>query len=207
MSGERLRQSFKALDPSEVAAGTCPPPEKIWDAQRGELPRADAELVVDHIAECPSCASDWRLAMSQETPQPVTTTPWRTVLALAATLILAAGLVLVHRSLDTAPEGPPVYRSGQETIRAMVEDGATLPRSEALLRWSPVGDDTLYSVEVGLPDLTHLVTVYDLRETSYTIPAEEIADLPPDQTIVWQVEAKLVDGRTVRSRAFTVKLE
>ena len=206
MNGENLIHAFGRLDPTEVASDQCPPPEKIWDAQHGSLPRTETEAIIDHLAECPSCASDWRLAMNQEIPQPSSATPWRTVLALAASLLLATGLVMVQRSPEVDPDGP-VYRSGDETIEAMVPDGATLPRSEALLRWSPVGMDTLYSVEVGLPDLTHLLTVYDIRETSYTIPAKEVANFPSGQVIIWQVEAKLVDGRTVRSKAFTAILE
>src|SRR4051794_18967508 len=58
----RLRAAFAPPDPA-ADTRSCPPPETIWSAVRGELePRALRELL-DHVAACPACAEDWRLAV------------------------------------------------------------------------------------------------------------------------------------------------
>jgi hypothetical protein len=44
----------------------CPLPERIWDAVHLQLSRDERLQVIDHLAECPTCAEAWRLAAGIE---------------------------------------------------------------------------------------------------------------------------------------------
>jgi hypothetical protein len=172
-----------------------------------------------HLAACPSCAADWRLAMRAEREEAAAPAPARpavsragraaqwTALAAAAVLLLAALVVTVSRVGDPATGGP-VYRDPDAiSIRALTPDQASVPRDEALLRWSPVGEDALYSVEVGTLDLVPLAAAQDLEVTEYLVPAAALEPVSDGESIVWQVEASLPDGRRVASEAFVVRIE
>jgi hypothetical protein len=212
-TGEKLRQAFAALDEHQHA-GECPGPETIWDAVHARLSAEEASGVVDHIAACPSCAADWRIAMrsdQREVPGSVvpmrprrTTLRW-TVFATAATVILAALLVTVFRDRDA---GVPVYRTGDEArIESLVPEDHVLSREAAALRWSPAGEDALYSVEVGTLELVPLASAHDLKATEFTVPSEALRSVAAGESIVWQVEASLPDGRHIASEAFISRIE
>jgi hypothetical protein len=212
-TGEKLRRSFAALDGHEHV-GECPTAETIWDAVHARLAVDEASGVVDHIAGCPSCAADWRIAMRSDqrvAPSAVaatsprhTTLRW-TALATAATVILAALLVTVIRYRDA---GTPVYRTGDETrIESLVPEDQVLSRDSAILRWSPVGEDALYSIEVGTLGLVPLASAHDLKETEFTVPREALLSVGAGESIVWQIEASLPDGRHVASEAFISRIE
>jgi hypothetical protein len=71
---ERLRAALLAEhpagDPAPASAPTCPEPDELWAASRGEsAPERVAELV-DHAAACPACARElWlALAVDEEVP-------------------------------------------------------------------------------------------------------------------------------------------
>jgi len=210
---DKLLRSFAALDEHE-RAGTCPRAETIWDAVHARLPGDRARRVVEHIASCPSCACDWRVAMRSDQPiaqdapaaAPRHSTRW-SVLATAATLVLAAALVTVLRNVDTGP-GDPVYRTGADsTIRCLVPEDEALPRARAVLRWSPVGEDALYSVEVGTLDLLPIASAHHLTEAEFAVPRQALESVGAGESIVWQVEASLPDGRHVASEAFLSRIE
>jgi hypothetical protein len=135
----RLRAAFAA--PAVAAPGpeSCPAPETIWEAVRGELPPAELRQVVEHTASCAACAEDWRLA-AELVRQPATaaeTAPgkvlqgrfgWRPLMAAAA---LAAGLLIVVGMYRTGIVGPgqPIYReAGSEAIRSLIPENQALPR-------------------------------------------------------------------------------
>jgi hypothetical protein len=58
----RLRAAFQAIPEGEAPSESCPAPEKIWAAVHMELPQAERRELVDHLASCPFCAEDWRIA-------------------------------------------------------------------------------------------------------------------------------------------------
>jgi hypothetical protein len=212
-TGERLRQAFAALDERQHV-GECPEAERIWDAVHARLSADEASGVVDHIAVCPSCAADWRIAMRSDqrdvagsvvAMRPRGATLRWTAVAAAATVIMAALLVTVFRDRDA---GIPGYRTGDEArIESLIPEDHVLPREAATLRWSRVGEDALYSVEVGTLELVPLASAHDLKVMEFTVPSEALRSLGAGESIVWQVEASLPDGRHVASEAFIARVE
>jgi hypothetical protein len=212
-TGEKLRQAFAALD-EHRHVGECPGAETIWDAVHSRLSADETSGVVDHIAVCPSCAADWRIAMRSDqrdvagsvvAMKPRRTTLRWTALAAAATVIMAALLVTVFRDRDP---GVPVYRTGDEArIESLIPEDHVLSREAATLRWSPAGKDALYSVEVGTLELVPLASAHDLKATEFTVPSEALRSVAAGESIVWQVEASLPDGRHVASEAFITRIE
>jgi hypothetical protein len=207
-----MRKAFASLDETERAEGTCPTPEAIWDAVHAAVPPENAHEIVHHLAICPSCAADWRTAMHTAERPAATTAPaparihW-TGFAAAAAVILAAALLVVFRP-GMLPGSSDVYRAPEgETILSLVPEDEVLPRDAAVLRWTSVGDDARYTVEVNTLDLTPVARARDLTATEYRVPSEAMTDLPSGETVVWTVEAGLVDGRRITSKAFHNRIE
>jgi hypothetical protein len=151
--------------------------------------------------------SDRELAGSGRAPGRAAKPARYALLAAAATILLAALLVTVSRVGDPT-RGLPVYRAGEEAaIESLLPADAALPRERALLRWTPLGEDALYSVEVGTLDLRSLAAGHDMEVPEFLIPAEVLETVGEGESIVWQVEAALPDGRHVSSEAFVTPVE
>jgi hypothetical protein len=179
--------------------------------------------VVEHLAVCPECAEAWRLAAALEEEaraageeaafRGVPRQPWYLQpLRVAATLALALVAVAVVWNVVQAPEEAPVWRGdGELEIRSLLPEGEALPREEAELRWTPVpaGDPegTTYDLLVSTADLVSVAEADGLEEARYTLPADALEGLPPGTKLLWRVEARLEDGRTVRSPTFTTPVE
>ena len=213
---EKLRRAFAARDETRRARGECPHPQRIWDAAHSQLTTAEVVGVVDHFIACPSCAADWRAAKDWEADVEIPAEPealtdarrpvarWAGLAAAAA--ILLVGVVAVYQFVAPVPSGP-VYRSAGETIRSLVPEDEVLSRDAAVLRWTPVAEDAVYSVEVGKIDLTTLVSARELGETEFTVPPRALESVEAGESIVWQVEAQMPDGRRIASEAFLNRIE
>jgi len=236
----RLREAF-AADCDEPAPGSvpssgeapCPAPERIWDALDGALGPEELREVVDHVAVCPACAEEWRLAaafrdeLSDEAAGAEESDPSepadlaaargrrlqvRSWLAAAAVAVLALGVGGVWWS-TSRPGAPgttkaPVYRQGTEqTIESLLQEDRPLPRDQAVLRWTPGPDGSTYDVLVSTEDLTAVADATGLTEARYRIPADALEDLPAGTELLWQVEAVTSDGRQLASPTFVARLE
>jgi hypothetical protein len=214
---ERLRAGFASLDENETAEGeSCPSAERIWDGAHGRLTPEEALAVGLHLAECPSCATDWRTAMrSTERVASTASTiaayrpaPRRAWIGVAAAAVVIVGLLAVFQATGVFRWTESPYRAPEgDGIRSLLPDEAVLPRDDAVLRWTDVGEGARYSVEIGLTDLTPLAAVHDLSETEYRIPPVALETVEAGGIVAWQVEAQLPDGSRVVSRAFLVKIE
>lgn len=207
----RMRRAFASLSQPAPAPEACPPPEKIWEAVRGELQPAQTREIVTHMAACPSCAEDWRLAVSLQRPETTAKVipaadrfsmgrrlrNWG--LAAAAVLALAVvGVQFVPKNTDA-----PAYRGDGATIQALVEEGRPLPREQFLLRWSALETPgTTYDVEVSTEDLRVIASGDDLREPQLQIPESALTGLPSGARLMWNVDAELPQGGHVRSNTF-----
>jgi putative zinc finger protein len=213
-----LRAAFTAPAAAAPDPESCPAPEKIWEAVRGELPPAELRQVVEHTASCAACAEDWRLAaeLGRQSAAATVTAPgkvlqgrfgrWRPLAAAAA---LAAGLLLVVGVYRTGILGPgqPTYReAGSEAIRSLVPEDQALPRQGAVLRWSPVPGAESYDVRISTEDLRLVLTAQSLKAASYPVPESALAGLPPGSKLLWQVDAVLPDGTRRTSETFTVEV-
>lgn len=203
---DRLRSSFAALDENLRTEG-CPDPATIWDAVHARLNPSRIRQVIEHTALCPSCASDWRVAMRSPTAEAAGSSRGWPRFAAVAAILLAAIVFGVSRFGDPAP-GIPVYRTSTDsTIRSLLPPDESISRGKALLRWNAIGEGALYDVEVGTLDLTPLATAREIEETEFLIPAPALDSLADGESIVWRIEATLPDGRHVSSEAFITRLE
>lgn len=220
-----LREAFVArTGPGPGGPGACPAPQRIYDAARGALPPGEVREVVEHLAACPECAEAWRLAVALEEEarvageeaafRPSPRRPWYLQpLRAAATVALALVAVAVVWTAVQQPEEAPVYRdAGRLEIRSLIPEGYVLPRDEAVLRWTPVPEDdpegTTYDLRVTTEDVfASVADAEGLEEARYSIPAEALEQLPPGTELLWRVEARLEDGRTVASPTFTTPVE
>jgi len=235
----RLREAF-AADCDEPAAqgqveAPCPAPERIWDALDGALDPEELRDVVDHVAVCPACAAEWRLAAAfqgelsdgatgaQESALPGSDdrvaargqrVQIRSWLATAAVAILALGVGGIwwssSRSGSAGNEGAPVYRQGTEQrIDSLLPEDRPLPRDQAILRWTPGPEGSTYDVLVSTSDVTAeaIAEAAGLTKPSYQISADALADLPAGAEILWQVEAITPTGKRIASPTFVARLE
>ncbi|HEV8582257.1 MAG TPA: zf-HC2 domain-containing protein [Thermoanaerobaculia bacterium] len=210
----KLRAAF-AAPAAAPNPESCPAPETIWAAVRGELPPRELREVVDHTAVCAACAEDWRLAaeLIRESSAAPAAVPgkvlqgrfgrWRPLTAAAA---LAAGLLIavgIYRLGDFGPK-QPTYREAESTaIRSLMPADQPLPRQGAVLRWSPVAGAESYDVRVSTEDLRLVLTAESRKEPSYAIPESALSSLAPGTKLLWQVDAVLPDGSRRSSPTFS----
>ncbi len=207
----RWRAAFAASDAAPDPA-SCPSPETLWSAVRGELTPEQMREVLDHVAACAACAEDWRLAAEINRQEeraaigPGKVIPgrfgqWRPLAAAAA---LAAGLLIavgVYRTHQPVPE--PTYREAQHAgIRSLLPEGEAIPREAAVLRWSPLAGAVSYDVQVSTEDLRAVATVKGQTATAYRIPQSALAGLPSGSRLLWQVDALRPDGTHETSPTF-----
>jgi hypothetical protein len=218
----RLRAAFAAPGPA-LETLSCPTPEELWSAVRGELAPQRMREVLDHVALCSACAEDWRLAaeLNRQQAGEIAAVPGRVLdrrfgrfsqqwRPLAAAAALAAGLLIavgVWRT-EVAPQTPIYREASHQTVRSLLPGGQALPRQEAVLRWSPVAGVASYDVRVSTEDVLQTVaTAKGTTATELRIPASALANLPPGTKLLWQVEAIRTDGTHETSPTFTTQLQ
>ncbi|HEX5042892.1 MAG TPA: hypothetical protein VFV75_08290 [Candidatus Polarisedimenticolaceae bacterium] len=209
---EDLRGPF--LDRSGVVP-PCPPAEALWDAAHGRGDRAGREAIAAHLAACPACASSWRLAQELR-EQPMAAPAGggrlgsRLLWALAA---VAAGAVLLvsplrERFREGGTEAPVVYRApGAGEPVSEISDLSVLPREAFVLRWSGGPPGTRWDLEVSDASLRPLHQAGGLTAPTQRVPADALASLPSGATVLWQVRARLPDGRVLVSETWRARLE
>lgn len=217
----RLREAFAAR--AGLPRDDCPDPVKFWEAIRGEASSDDVERLVEHTIGCAACAEDWRLARhlvaetgmrdvvvsraESDRQLPWMWSRWGILLASAATVFVAIGLVGYFRPHSAGPT-PPAYReASSRSIESLLPDNATVSRTRCVLRWSPGPAGSRYDVRVATDDLTLVESARNLEKTEHQVPAEALAAFPAGMRLVWQVEAILPDGARLRSPAFILRLD
>lgn len=215
---ERLRRAFLVSADSKTRTTDCPSAEDIWSAARNELPPARTEELALHAAQCASCAKAWRLArdisveaLREITPEGASSAPtrrigWRGLAAVAAAAVIFIAVGLQLPGWLAPSRTPAVRTSPEETIRSVLAPDELLPRDACILHWAgPEG--ATYRVRVATEDLAVLVESPQLDATTYRVPPEALASLPAGGSFVWQVTARLPDGRRPMPRAFRARVE
>jgi hypothetical protein len=214
----RLQAAFTAPPGAMSAAwspGSCPEPDRIWEAVRGELPPEEVREIVDHVAVCASCAEDWRIAVAfekesqaqQEREAVVYSFPTRRfqpwIAAAAAALVLTVGGVYVRQTQK--PVVTAEYRGEKTEIRSLAGD--TRPLQAFVLSWTPVEGAESYDLLVTTIELDTVADPKGLTTTQYQVPASALAGLPAAAQLHWRVTAVFPDGERKQSPTFTTALE
>lgn len=208
-----LREAFASgadLPPS----GDCVDPETLWEAAHGRLSREETAAVVDHIAACAACTEAARMARetqsrlaehgSHQAP------PKRWLVGGAAALAAAAlfALVLTRDAGVPPPGAPTVARGGTEPpIQAVPHAESVLARNRPVLEWTGPAEALHYRVVVMTEELVAIDEARRLEEPTYRIPDAALEGLASGTKLLWQVEAQLSGGESVRSPTFIWKLE
>jgi hypothetical protein len=216
---EALRQAFAAGSTLPPAPADCPEPGTIWLAVRGELPAGALREVVDHLAACPPCTEEWRLAVAFERPQedaaaasaPAARHGRFRPLALRLAAAGSAAALFVAGLLLRTPVPVPVLRGGAPPAassmapRLVETGGRALSRQSCLLHWSgPPG--AVYDLVVRTRSGRTVARASGLAVPFYRVPAAELAGLPPGTVLEWQVSAALPGGRGAASKIETFTL-
>lgn len=220
LTDESLREAFQSLADD---GGDTVDSEAIWRAASGEATPAERHAVIETMARNPAAAESWRIARAllDELGEgdPVAKDPgtpheqsrildpprnrWRkTMLAAAASVVLVLGLGW-WSSEDVWQSSAPIYREAPVSeLTAEIADGVAMPRQAFVLRWSSAGEGAHYRLRVLTPELRPVVDIDDLEATEVHLEPESLADIPDGTRLLWQVEARLPDGRTVASATF-----
>jgi hypothetical protein len=208
----RLRVAFAAPAPP---TGSCPEPDLIWEAVRGDLPPDEIRDIVDHVAVCASCAEDWRIAAEfekesgahQGTGATIHSFPTRQfqpwIAAAAAALVLTVGGVYVRETQK--PTVTAEYRGEKTEIRSLA--GEARPRQAFVLSWTPVEGAESYDLLVTTAELDTVADPKGLATAQYQVPASSLAALPDAAQLHWRVTAVFPDGERKQSNTFTTALE
>lgn len=205
---EALRRAFASLPAIPPDPAACPPAERILAAVAGELPPAELRDLLAHVAACPACAEDWRLAAELERSAGEgrkvadfpTTAPGRSRLGRLAAwgASVAAAVVLVVVGLLPGLHGDrsAVLRGTREGPK--LEAAEILSREACVLRWSPLPGAT-YDLDVQTEDGRHVEQRPGLTTRQYRIPPARLAEIPAGSMLTWQVTANLPGGHHLSS--------
>lgn len=220
---DSLSRAFAARRQS-LGQQQCPAPEQLFDAVSGNLDRERRMQIIDHVSECAECSEAWRLAMElgaradEETPRASTSHEthipaevtsgssggvWK--FAIAASVIVSVGL-LTHFTLREDDETPQ-YRDVIDSAapKSLVSD--RLPRDQFVLRWSPGPAGSTYTVRLSTQDLSLLLEQQDIERSEFVVPSAVFERAASGEQLLWQVEARLPDGKRVSSETFVVTVE
>jgi hypothetical protein len=157
----------------------------------GTLTAAEAA----HVAGCARCQTERELFAAYEANEPVEgeglAVEWiaaQTKRRLAAAQPGAAG-----RGIDPGTGGGDVYRTTRVEITAPAGELAEAPSQ---LVWAAVTGAAQYEVRLSEVDGTELWRV-TTSSPAVPVPSEVRARALPAKTLVWQVSAKDVQGRTI----------
>lgn len=208
---DRLRRAWASLSDGAVPTESCPEPDRLWAAARGELAPERTRGLVEHSLTCGACAEAWRLAREVGGPLPL---PEALNPALGrprwggfGTLLAAAAAAVVVATMVAWPRLSPYREVGAVVVRSRLPEGRPLSRSQCTLRWSPGPAGSHYDLRVATEDLTIVAVVRGLEATEYRVPEGALALLPAGAKLLWQVEALSPDGTRQSSMTFVTPIE
>ena len=198
---ERLRQAYRAavLDRDPRAGGEShPEPEAlvaVAERSGSEAVRLD---VLDHVMACDACRRELELVRASllAAGMPRQRTWFRSpaigMMAIAATLLVVAGVRLFMTSSSIDQEARPRLRGGSAVTTYPVK---WLPSVGAGLAWRPTAGAESYRLEV-VDETGAAVVDSTMRDTTIVVPD---ALLRGRRDLTWSVSATLGDGSTVTS--------
>jgi hypothetical protein len=215
---ERLARAFAARDQSHTA-GQCPAAEELFEAASGNLERERRLAIVDHVSQCAECTQAWRLATELgvrptensaaaggQGSSSLRASATRTRrFAFAASIIVAVGVV-TYLALPLN-EGTPQYRDVVDPLAPVSLVTGSLPRDRFVLSWSAAPQGTIYTVRLSTAALAPLLVRSDISSPELAVPGAALANVKSGEEVLWQVEARLPNGRRVTSETYAIRLE
>lgn len=181
----------------------CVPPEALLAVVEQRGPEAERLATINHATACADCAEELELLRASRVVRDrARLSP--TGLALAASLVLAAGLgyyTLARSRAPAATDDSDPMRGAAGDIQ-LVSPTASAPRLDTLV-WRSVTSATSYAIELRRDDGS-LVTRATSADTVFVLP--DSARMGPGSTVYWTVSARLADGTELRSAARRVRL-
>jgi hypothetical protein len=205
----------RAFEENREPGQGCASPEEIWRAVAGLEDAERSVALVKHTIRCGDCAQLWRLARQAQAdsqpgsaPPPTTeVTPLRRLRSWRGGVVAGAGLALAASLLVFLRQPPAEDTERGSPRRAIASRTASeLPREEFVLRWAPQGEGARYRIQVTLLDLTELDSATELLTPEHLVPASVLVGIPSGSDVLWRVEARLPDGRTVTSSPFRTRV-
>jgi len=224
LSDDLLRAAFSSA-PEASDGPDDATTNAIWRAVRGECTAEELGALLRRVREEPELAETWRMAQAihaevvapeeqaaEQAPPPpqgkVLQGPaswWRQpkVLGIGAVVAMAAAaLLFVTPGPD--PGGGPMRAETVELANLLGD--AELARDNAVLRWTPAEQGTVYSITVTTDYLASVARVGGIHEAEWQIPAESLKSVPAGTQLLWSVHATLPDGTKHRSGTFVTVL-
>jgi hypothetical protein len=195
MNDDRLRAAYASLLARRgTGRAGCPGPEEIDALASRRGPEAARLETLDHVMSCSECKRELDLLRSVLRAGTPADRVRPRLLALAATLALAAGAILVWRAASR-PAAGPLRGSDNPVVLLGPADGASLAEPPVLV-WRPVEGAVGYRVEVL--DRTGAIVATGLGpDTLLRLPADALA--PADSAYRWRVVAELRTGGSISS--------
>jgi hypothetical protein len=127
--------------------------------------------------------------------------------AWGAVATAALVLIVVGVSLQPGNDTPTVRGGDTLAVVSRLPEEAPLPRADLVLRWSEGPAGTRWALQLSSEDLSLVHRADSLATSEYRVPAEVLAALPAGTKLLWQVEARLPDGRVQRSATFVNRIQ
>ncbi len=119
--------------------------------------------------------------------------------------VLVMAVVLVA-SVVWGVDRLKVPEYGEPGIEALPGEAFEVSRADPVLRWSSLGPDVVYTVEVLTDELHPVALAHDLEQPEYRLPDRSRGVLRGTAGVVWRVQARYPDGRERLSRRFHQRL-
>ena len=206
MTDERLRDLYQHAIAAR-APGTregCPPAERLLALARREGSEAERLHTLDHTMSCADCMRELellrviekaggRIAGPRSQVRQARFVTWRRAvpLALAASLVLAVGVVLRERGRSDVA-GDDGFRGADSALAVHAPRDVTLSvRDSFVVAWAPVSGATRFVVEV-LDDESRAVLSESTTDTVHVV--RDLGRLTPGREYRWWVRAVTVAG-------------
>ena len=220
-SADDLRAAFSAR-PIAVEAGE-ETLEAVWRAVSGEATVEEVQALLARVRAEPAVAEAWRTArevqgavestadVHEDEPSTVVRGPahwWQgpASVGMGSVVAMAAVAAMYVVPMQQRTGADVAMRADAVRIDNTLLYAGVLQRSDAVLRWSQLEDGTRYTVTVTTDALAPVARAGALEAAEWTIPTDQLAELPAGTVLLWRVEATLPDGSKHRSATFDAVL-
>lgn len=200
---------------------SCPPPEAIFRCVRSDISKRQKSKIIDHIAECGSCAQEAKVILditkeenhfirgiedfmnSRRLEKPrekrvfVGRLSWNTA-AIAFSIILVAAIAT--SSILRLSSGSDSRRGAISDVRLISPVSQSLPAAQLKFVWQGFPKAKYYMIEAFDASLDLIWRSEPVRLNEAYAPEVFNEKFKPGETYYWMVTAVLEDGAKITSR-------